>query len=93
MIQMIKEGKDIHMGNAALVFGERDGFNYEEIAAAKKVDKKVKNGELPPEAVTERMHQLLRRRLEVKTIGFGQPNSQAEVKPHQNGELFAAEAA
>jgi DNA polymerase-1 len=93
MIQMIKEGKDIHMGNATLVFGERDGFDYDEIAEAKKTDKKVKNGELPSNSVTERMHHLLRRRLQVKTIGFGQPNSQAEVKPHQNGELFAAEAA
>ena len=81
------------MGNATLVFGEKDGFNYDEIAAAKKMDKKVKNGEFPASAITERMHHLLQRRLQVKTIGFGQPNSQAEVKPHQNGELFAAEAA
>jgi len=71
MVQMIREGKDIHMGNATLVFGAIDGFDYDEIAAAKKVDKKVKNGELPESALTDRMHHLLKRRLQVKTIGFG----------------------
>lgn len=93
MIEMIRAGRDIHMGNATLVFGEVDGFDYDEIAAAKKMHKRVNNGELPDTALTERMHQLLRRRVEIKTIGFGQPTSQAEVKPHQNGELFAARAA
>jgi DNA polymerase-1 len=71
MINLIKEGQDIHMGNATMVFGPMDGFDYNEISLAKKTDKKVKNGELPESAVTERMHHLLQRRLQAKTIGFG----------------------
>lgn len=71
MIDMIRAGKDIHMGNAELVFGKIDGFDYAEIAAAKKTDKRVKNGELPESALTERMHFLLRRRKEIKATGFG----------------------
>ncbi len=93
MVEMIRSGKDVHMGNATLVFGPIDGFEYDEISAAKKMMGRVNNGELPESAVTERMHLLLRRRKEIKTIGFGQQVSQAEVKPHQNGELFAARAA
>lgn len=71
MIQLINEGQDIHMGNATMVFGPMDGFTYEEISQAKKTDKKVKNAELPESALTERMHHLLQRRLQAKTIGFG----------------------
>ena len=93
MVEMIRAGRDIHMGNATLVFGERDGFTYEDILAAKKMQKKVQNNELPPEALTLRMHHLLRRRIEIKKVGFGQCSHQAEVKLPQNGELFAARAA
>lgn len=71
MIEMIKSGRDIHMGNATLVFGKMDGFDYDEIAAAKKMQKKFTNGEVGEEAITERMHHLLQRRMQVKTIGFG----------------------
>jgi len=71
MIEMIKAGRDIHMGNATLVFGHIDGFTYDEIAEAKKMKKKADNGEIPREQITERMHHLLRRRIEIKAVGFG----------------------
>jgi len=92
MVQMIRAGKDIHMGNATLVFGDTDGFDYDEIAAAKKTDKKVKNGELPAEAVTERMHHLLRRRLQVKTIGFGLNYGMKEKKLARDLGISVGEA-
>lgn len=93
MIEMIRSGKDIHMGNATLVFGGKDGFDYAEIAAAKKAQSRFTKGELKESDITERMHHLLQRRKQVKTIGFGQRRRQAEVKLPQNGELFVAEAA
>ena len=71
MVKMIRDGKDIHMGNAELVFGKTDNFDYAEIAKAKKTDKQVKAHELPESAFTERMHWLLTRRKQVKAIGFG----------------------
>lgn len=42
MIKIFEDGKDIHMGNAELVFGKKFGVTYEEILAAKKKDKMVK---------------------------------------------------
>jgi len=67
MIEVIKRGWDIHMGNAAMIYN----LPYEEIEAAKKTEKKVKAGELPESAMTERVDYLLRCRAEIKNIGFG----------------------
>lgn len=58
MIQNIKDGKDMHAGNAALVWEEP----YDEIIAAKKK---------APEDVTERDHMLKEYRQFAKVIGFG----------------------
>jgi DNA polymerase I-like protein with 3'-5' exonuclease and polymerase domains len=71
MLQNIRDGKDTHMGNAVLVFGKEDGFTYEEMEQAKKIDGAVKNRELPVSALTDKMKSLMKRRSEVKTIGFG----------------------
>jgi len=71
MIQIFLDKKDIHMGNAAMVFGKKFNTTYEEIVDAKKVDKKVKNGELPESAMTERHHLCLQLRAQVKNIAFG----------------------
>lgn len=80
MIQIFLDGKDIHMGNASLVFG----LPYEDIVKAKKLDKaikeaeeKVKKGE--PDTELKRLekemegyyHDCLLARGYAKTIGFG----------------------
>lgn len=67
MIDMIHSGKDIHIGNAELVFG----FPYDDIKAAKKTKEMVKEGQLPAEAFTDYMKQCLDARYAVKSIGFG----------------------
>jgi len=61
MIDIFLKGQDIHMGNAALVFG----YTYEEIAEAKAL--KESKGELTP-----RQKEMLLARSKVKIIGFGQ---------------------
>ena len=67
MCDVIRRGWDIHMGNAAMIYG----VPYDDISVAKKTEKKVKSGELPESAMTEYMKQCLIFRAEVKTIGFG----------------------
>jgi len=67
MIDIFLKGWDIHMGNASLVFG----LPYEDIANAKKTDKKVKEGLLPESEMTEYVHKCLYARQAAKTIGFG----------------------
>lgn len=67
MIQIFAEGKDIHTGNVEMVFG----IPYDDVVAAKKVDKKVKSGELPPDAMTDYIKLCIRRRNEIKSVGFG----------------------
>jgi DNA polymerase I len=77
MIQLFLDGKDIHMGNAAMIFGpiyeKRHGWRmtYEDVVEAKSVEKKVKAGKLPPEAMTERVLLALAARQSAKTLGFG----------------------
>jgi len=58
MIDMIHSGKDIHMGNAEIVFG----LPYDDIKAAKKKDKVD---------LTDYDRQCLAARSAVKNIGFG----------------------
>jgi DNA polymerase-1 len=67
MIEVINRGWDIHMGNAAMIFG----YPYEEIEQAKKIDKQVKQGKLDASAITQRILELLHARNVIKTIGFG----------------------
>jgi DNA polymerase-1 len=71
MLDMIHSGKDIHMGNAELVFG----LPYADIQHAQDVKKKVGSGELPKEALTAYMKECLLARTATKSIGFGQPNN------------------
>jgi DNA polymerase-1 len=77
MIDVFNRGWDIHMGNAALVFApsykrkHNIDLTYEKIEYAKKVDKKIKNKELPPDAMTEELRLCLSARQAAKTIGFG----------------------
>lgn len=71
MIQIFLDGKDIHMGNAALVMGKRHGVTYDEIVAAKKMDKLIKAGKEPESKMTDRMLQCLKWRAQVKNIAFG----------------------
>ena len=77
MIQIFLDGKDIHMGNAAMVFGpiyEKNygwKLTYDFLKEAKKIDGQVKDGKLPPEARTERHELALFARNAIKSVGFG----------------------
>lgn len=71
MTQIFLDGKDIHMGNAEMVFGRKVGMDYAEIAAAKKTDKKVKEGALPESAMTDRVKLALKFRNDIKSVAFG----------------------
>lgn len=77
MINIFLSGKDIHMGNAALVFGSiyRDRYGreltYDDLVAAKKTDKDVKAGKLPASAMTEWVELCLFARNAIKAVGFG----------------------
>jgi DNA polymerase-1 len=92
MVEMIRAGRDIHMGNAAMVFGPVDGFTYEDIATAKKMHGRYTKGEVPEEAVTEQMHLLLKRRKQVKTIGFGLNYGMKEKKLAHDLDITPDEA-
>lgn len=67
MIQIFAKGKDIHTGNVEMVFG----IPYDDVVAAKKIDKKVKTGELPLSEMTDYVKLCIRRRNEIKSVGFG----------------------
>ncbi len=77
MIQIFLDGKDIHMGNAAMVYGpiyERQHgwkLTYDFLKDAKKIDGKVKNGELPAAARTHQVELALFARNAIKSVGFG----------------------
>ena len=77
MIDIFLSNRDIHMGNAVTIFGpnyrkKHDwAMTYEDLVHAKKVDKKVKAGELEEDAMTEHVKLALVARLRAKTIGFG----------------------
>lgn len=67
MMEIFHKNWDIHMGNASLVFG----IPYDDLKAAKKIDKLVKEGGLPDSALTDYVLQCLKARGDAKTIGFG----------------------
>ena len=77
MIQIFLDGKDIHMGNAAMVYGplikKEFGWDltYDFLKESKKIDGKVKSGELPKEARTDRHMIALEKRTHIKSVGFG----------------------
>ncbi len=77
MIQIFLDGKDIHMGNAAMVYGpiikRQHGWDltYEFLKEAKKIDSQVKEGKLPASARTERVALALEKRNHIKSVGFG----------------------
>ncbi|MCI0563296.1 MAG: DNA polymerase, partial [Nitrososphaera sp.] len=76
IIDIFLSGKDIHTGNVELVFN----IPYDEVVAAQKIDKKVKKGELPESALVERVQECIKRRYEIKTIGFGMNYGMRENK-------------
>lgn len=76
MIQLFLDGKDIHMGNASLVFE----IPYDDLVKAKKVDKDVKAGKLPEAALDEYLHRCLEARQAAKAIGFGLNYGMKEAK-------------
>jgi DNA polymerase-1 len=76
MIGIFAKKWDIHMGNAALVFG----IPYEEIEAAKKIEKQVKQHKLPESALTPRVLECLHARGAAKSIGFGLNYGMGEEK-------------
>jgi len=67
MMEIFHRNWDIHMGNAAFVFN----LPYDDIAAAKDIEKQVKKGKLPESAMTPYVWQCLKARADVKNIGFG----------------------
>jgi len=77
MIDIFLRKWDIHMGNAALVFvamyKKKHGIDlsYEMIEKAKGVEKAIKNGKMPAEALTRELELALHARSAAKTIGFG----------------------
>jgi DNA polymerase I-like protein with 3'-5' exonuclease and polymerase domains len=77
MIQLFLDGKDIHMGNAATVFGpiykERYGWEltYDFLKESKKLDGQVKEGKAPKDALTERHVLALLARNQIKSATFG----------------------
>jgi DNA polymerase-1 len=84
MIDVFMRKWDIHMGNAALVFGRKYNISYDDINAAKKIDKKVKSGELPESAMTDRVKLCLFLRQAAKAIGFGLNYGMKENKLARN---------
>ena len=77
MIQIFLDEKDIHMGNAAMVYGplyeKQHGWRmgYDDLVNAKKTDKKVKAGELPESALDQHCQLALFARNAIKSVGFG----------------------
>jgi DNA polymerase-1 len=88
MIQLFLDGKDIHMGNASLVFD----IPYEDLVKAKKVDKQVKDGKLPESALTEYVMRCLDARYGAKAIGFGLNYGMKEGKLARQLKKTKAEA-
>lgn len=88
MIQIFLDGKDIHMGNCEIVFG----IPYDDLVKAKKIDKQVKDGKLPPEAMTEYVLKCLEARQAIKSIGFGLNYGMKEGKLARQIKKTKAEA-
>lgn len=76
MTDIFLSGKDIHMGNADAIFSERLSkkhgcpVSYADFVHAKKTSEKVKAGELPAEALTPFLKDLVIYRGSSKTVSF-----------------------
>jgi DNA polymerase-1 len=94
MTQIFLDGKDIHMGNAEMVFGRKcdPPMLYDEIKAAKKTDGQVKEGKLGKEAMTERVKMALHFRNAIKTISFGMNYGMKENKLARDLNISKQEA-
>jgi DNA polymerase I-like protein with 3'-5' exonuclease and polymerase domains len=88
MIQLFLDGKDIHMGNAEMVFG----IPYADLVKAKKIDKAVKEGKLPESELTEYVMKCLEARNNIKSIGFGLNYGMKEGKLARQIKKTKAEA-
>ncbi len=94
MIQIFLDGKDIHMGNAEMVFG----IPYEDLVLAKKIDKKVKEGQADDSEYSKKLgggHTVLEcldARNAIKAIGFGLNYGMKENKLASNIRCSVPEA-
>lgn len=66
MMEIFHKNWDIHMGNASLMYQ----INYDDIVAAKKIDKLIKEGSLEDSALTDFVKYCLKGRSDAKNIGF-----------------------
>lgn len=89
LLEIFASGKDIHTGNCELVYG----IPYEDIVKAKKIDKEVKHKKLPPEALTDHLKMCLKKRNDIKIIGFGLNYGMKEKKLARNLGCSEQEAA
>lgn len=73
MIQIFLDGKDIHMGNAEMIFG----IPYDDLKLAKKIDKEIKEEKRPITEYGTRLpggftvQECIEARGDIKAIGFG----------------------
>jgi hypothetical protein len=67
MLAVFERNWDIHMGNAAMMYG----VPYEDLVEAKNVDKQVKAGQLPESAMIDYVLKCITYRSDAKNIGFG----------------------
>lgn len=88
MIQIFLDNKDIHMGNASLVFG----IPYDDMKKAKSIDKEVKEGARPESDMTDYYQRCLLARQHVKTIGFGLNYGMKENKLARDLKISKKEA-
>lgn len=67
MLQIFADGKDIHTGNVEMVFG----IAYEDVVAARKIDKEVKQGKRPETDMMPSVLKAVKARNDIKSVGFG----------------------
>lgn len=67
MIDIFAKGRDIHTGNVEMVFD----IPYDDVVAARQVDKAVKQGQMDASAISDYVRTCLDRRYEIKAVGFG----------------------
>jgi DNA polymerase I-like protein with 3'-5' exonuclease and polymerase domains len=88
MQEIFHRNWDIHMGNAATIYG----LEYSDIEKAKKVDKLVKEGKLPESDMTPHVLRCLSARNDAKTIGFALNYGQGAYSLSKNLKCTLQEA-
>jgi DNA polymerase-1 len=88
LISVFDSGKDVHMGNASLVYG----VAYDEMKKAKEIDEKVKGKDLPASAMTARIKELMFYRKAVKVIAYGLNYGMKSNKLAYNLDISKGEA-